>query len=239
MSKLINGDSLSKEVLDQVEDNSIDIVFTSPPYNLKNFDMSGWTTSKTTQRGPKYRSGIEGDNINNYAQWLTDFVLLYLEKAEYVFLNLQSLSSNKKDIHTLLYNLNNYYCDKIIWNKEMGIPNGANTRVMTATFEEIFIFSKKPNKKVGTREWRGNVNNLFTMRGNRNNKLAKIHRAMFPIELPLYIFKTFVKDGGVVADPFMGLGNAGIVAKQLGLNFIGVELDKEYFEIAKERIENE
>ncbi len=240
MNKIFNGDSLSPEVLNQIEDNSIDIVFTSPPYNLGKSNYFGkWYNSKTTQTGAKYKGNVEADDRENYDDWLVEFVLKWLDKAEYVFLNLQSLSSNKKDIHSMLYKLNDFYCDKLIWNKEMGIPHGRNSKVMTATFEEIFIFSKKPSKRVGTKEWFGNVNNLFTMKGNRHNPDAKLHKAMFPIELPLYILETFVKEGGTVADPFLGLGTTGRAAKRLGLNFIGVELDKEYFEIAKERIENE
>ncbi len=237
--KLINGDALSKNVLDQIDDNSIDIVFTSPPYNLGKMCFEKWHNSKTTQTGAKYKNNIDADKIENYAEWLAEFVIKWLDKAEYVFLNLQSLSSNKKDIHKMLYILNDYYCDKIIWNKEMGIPHGKNSRVMTAIFEEIFIFSKNPTKRVGTKEWSGNVNNLFTMKGNRHNKYAKIHKAMFPIELPLYILKTFVKENGTAADPFMGLGATGIASTKLNMNFIGVEIDKEYFEIAKKRIKGE
>ena len=240
MNKLIHGDSLSPEVLNQIQDKSIDIVFTSPPYNLGKSNYFGkWYNLNTTNTGAKYKGNPEVDNKDNYAQWLVEFVIKWLKKAEYVFLNLQSLSSNKKDIHTMLYLLNDYYCDKLIWNKEMGIPHGKNSKVMTATFEEIFIFSKKGNKRVGTKEWFGNVNNHFTMKGNRHNPDAKLHSALFPIELPTYIFKTFVKEGGVVADPFMGLGTSGRAANNLGLDYVGVELDKEYFDISIERIGKE
>lgn len=76
------------------------------------------------------------------------------------------------------------------------------------------------------------------MSGNKGNKYTKIHSVMFPIDLPLYIFSNFVKDEGIVADPFLGLGSSGIAAKMLGLSFIGVELDKEYFEITKKRIKD-
>lgn len=233
--KLINNDCLSTETLDQIEDDSIDIVFTSPPYNIGG-TFSDWKDSKTRQTGAKYKNDPSTDSKTNWTDWIYNFVIKYLEKSKYIFLNLQSLSSNKKQIHELLYKLNDYYCDKIIWNKEMGIPHGANSRVMTATFEEIFIFSKNPTKRVGTKEWFGNVNNLFTMKGNRHNEYAKLHKAMFPVELPKYIFENFVKEGGIVCDPFMGLGSSGIAAQQLNLNFIGIEIDDEYFDIATQRI---
>lgn len=234
--KLFNTDILDKETLSLIP-NDIDIVFTSPPYNLgKNNYFGEWHNTKTTNTGAKYRKDGNNDNRDNWCEWLELIVRTYLEKAEYFFLNLQSLSSNKRDINKLIYKLNDVYCDKIIWNKRMGIPHGKNSRVMTATFEEIFIFSKNPTKRVGTREWKGNVNNLFTMHGNRINKFAKIHAALFPPELPEYIFRNFVKKGGKVCDPFMGLGTSGIAAKKLNMEFIGVEIDKSYFDIAKKRI---
>ncbi len=237
MEKLINGDCLDPNTLKEIPDD-LDVVFTSPPYNLgKNNYFGEWDNSKTTNTGAKYKGEANSDDKQDWDKWIIEFVKTYIHKAEYVFLNLQSLSSNKKDIHKILFHLNDYYCDKIIWNKEMGIPHGKNSRVMTATFEEIFIFSLKPTKRVGTKEWFGNVNNLFTMKGNRHNKLAKLHAAQFPVELPTYIFETYVKENGKVCDPFMGLGNSGVAAKNLGLDYYGVEIDKEYFDTAKERLE--
>ena len=234
--KLINGDVLAQETLDQIP-NDCDIVFTSPPYNLGNSNyFKEWYNENTDNTGAKYKRNVEADHKDDWVDWLEQVVRTYLDKAEYFFLNLQSSSSNKRDINELLYRLNDVYCDKIIWNKENGIPHGRNSRVMTLTFEEIYIFSKTPNRRVGTKEWKGNVKNLFTMPGNQGNKYAKIHKATFPLSLPHYIFDTFVKPGGKVIDCFQGTGTSGVAAKELGLDYYGVELDQEYHKIAKERI---
>ena len=57
-----------------------------------------------------------------------------------------------------------------------------------------------------------------------------------PVDLLEYLIKTYTNDGETVLDFTMGSGSTGVAAKNLNRNFIGIELDEEYFEIAKERI---
>lgn len=67
---------------------------------------------------------------------------------------------------------------------------------------------------------------------------GNIHPTVKPIKLMEYLIKLVTPPNGTVLDPFMGSGSTGIAAKNLGFNFVGMELSKEYFEIAKRRIEN-
>jgi DNA modification methylase len=62
------------------------------------------------------------------------------------------------------------------------------------------------------------------------------HFAVFPIELPTLCLSAGCKPNGTVLDPFMGSGSTGVAAKNLGMSFIGIEQNEEYFEIAKKRI---
>lgn len=59
-----------------------------------------------------------------------------------------------------------------------------------------------------------------------------------PVALCEYLIKTHTHEGGVVLDTCMGVGSTGVECKNLGRNFIGIEIDKGYFDISKERIEN-
>jgi site-specific DNA-methyltransferase (adenine-specific) len=68
-------------------------------------------------------------------------------------------------------------------------------------------------------------------RGNGN-----VHPTVKPIKLMEYLIKLVTPKGGVVLEPFMGSGSTGIAAKNLGMSFIGIEREEEYFEIAKQRI---
>ena len=63
------------------------------------------------------------------------------------------------------------------------------------------------------------------------------HPAVYPVYLPEFFIKLACEDGDVVLDPFMGSGTTGLAAKNLGRSFIGIELDRDYFEVARDRIE--
>ena len=64
-----------------------------------------------------------------------------------------------------------------------------------------------------------------------------IHPTQKPVALPVTIIKTYTNEGETVLDFTMGSGSTGVACKNTGRNFIGIELDEKYFEIAKKRIE--
>ncbi len=70
----------------------------------------------------------------------------------------------------------------------------------------------------------------------RGKKIDQTHGAVFPMELAEKVIGNFSSDGAAVLDPFMGTGTTGVACKNLNRNFIGIELDPEYFKIAEERI---
>lgn len=208
MIKIIN-----KDILDTIDelDNDFDICLTSPPYNLfkNNF---GWKVPK--EQLQKYNYVNRKDKIDNYVDFLYEVITKLLHKCKYFFLNVQSLGPNKKDLIELQYKLRDYYCDTIIWNKNNGIPNGFNERVMTNCFEYIHIYSLNNSRSIGTKKWKGNIKNVINIPGNQKNKYSKFHKAMFPLELADYILKNFVKENGKVLDCFGGLGTTMIACKK-------------------------
>jgi site-specific DNA-methyltransferase (adenine-specific) len=78
-----------------------------------------------------------------------------------------------------------------------------------------------------------NPKSIININKNRKNK---VHPTQKPIELMEYLIKTYTNEGETVLDFTMGSGSTGVAAKNLNRNFIGIELDDKYFEIAKERI---
>ena len=67
---------------------------------------------------------------------------------------------------------------------------------------------------------------------------SNLHPTQKPLELMEYLVKTYTNAGNTVLDFTMGSGTTGVACKKLNRNFIGIELDKTYFNLAKERIEN-
>ena len=73
-------------------------------------------------------------------------------------------------------------------------------------------------------------------KNERNNADKNTHPTVKPVELMAYLCKLVTPKGGTVLDPFMGSGSTGMAAKDEGFNFIGIEKEKEYFEISESRI---
>lgn len=71
---------------------------------------------------------------------------------------------------------------------------------------------------------------------SRDSSATMLHPTQKPVQLLEYIIKTYTNENDLVLDNCMGVGSTGIACKNLNRNFIGIELDKKYFEIAKERI---
>ena len=65
-----------------------------------------------------------------------------------------------------------------------------------------------------------------------------IHPTQKPLELVKYLVLTYSNEGNMVLDSCMGSGTTGVACKELNRNFYGIEIDENYFNIAKERIEN-
>lgn len=75
-----------------------------------------------------------------------------------------------------------------------------------------------------------NVLHLATECYNRS------HSATFPVDLPAWFIKLFTQEGDVVLDPFVGSGTTAVAAARLGRSYIGIEIDRSYMEIARERL---
>ena len=79
---------------------------------------------------------------------------------------------------------------------------------------------------------------LQVVQFKRDILTSNLHPTQKPLELMKYLVLTFTKEGGTVLDFTMGSGTTGVACKLLNRGFIGIELDKEYFRIAKERIDS-
>jgi site-specific DNA-methyltransferase (adenine-specific) len=117
---------------------------------------------------------------------------------------------------------------------------------------EVGVFHQRPRREDGTiiykethpEEWKEAMDKLprkdKTSKAAAEEKLqgkkGNTHPTVKPIALMEYLIKLVTPKGGVVLEPFMGSGSTGIAAKNLGMSFIGIEKEEEYFEIAKQRI---
>jgi site-specific DNA-methyltransferase (adenine-specific) len=122
----------------------------------------------------------------------------------------------------------NLICDRK--NKWGGTQvHGTERQANGLTKNLSFVQKSKKVKEYGARY------NIWDISPNTSNKTG--HPAVFPEQLAKDHIITWSNEGDVVLDCFMGSGTTGVACKELNRNFIGIEIDKQYFETAKERIE--
>lgn len=242
MSKidLYQGDCL--EIMKTIPDKSIDCIITSPPYNMCLRVHSGKYMSRWGWKGnigsfsAKYEGYKDDLPMDEYFKFQDEFISKALQVTDLMFYNIQMITGNKVALLQLIGKYAEKIKEIIIWNKGYGQPAMQNG-VLNSQYEFIIVFqnSKPYNRSFDTALFdRGTLSNVWDIKRERNNLI----KAGFPQELVKKILKNFVKDGSIILDPYMGSGTTGIVCKELGYNFIGVELDKEMFNKAKDRIDN-
>lgn len=152
-----------------------------------------------------------------------------------------------------------------VWQKTNSVGFLWSHHMPLRTHENIYVFYKHlptyhPQMRQGFKPYKGHHNDVGEnyhkpsgkyvpriSKGDRfptdiirfsNDNHNSNHPTQKPVELLEYLIKTYTDKGMTVLDNVMGSGSTGVAAKQLNRNFIGMELNKKYFEIAKQRIEN-
>ena len=238
--KLLNNNCF--DVLDQMISNGekVDAIITSPPYNMNLRIHSGKYMSRWGWKGnvgsfsTKYETYRDDLPMNEYFKFQDEFISKALQVTDLMFYNIQMITGNK----VALFQLLGKYADKIkeviIWDKIHSQP-AMQMGTLNSQFEFIFVFqnSKPYNRSFEDSQFnRGTLPNVWNIKRERN----KLIKAGFPTELVRKILINFTKPDSIIMDPFMGSGTTGVVCKEMGRNFIGVELDKDLYEKAQDRI---
>jgi DNA modification methylase len=261
--KIIHGDC--EQVLQSFPDNSIDLIFTSPPY--------------ADQRNRTY-GGIKPDK---YVDWFIPKAaqfLRVLKPTGTFILNIKERVVNGER-HTYVLELilqmreqGWLWTEEFMWHKKNSYPGKWPNRFRDS-WERLLQFNKqrkfnmyqeavmvpvgdwakerlsklsetdktrdesKVNSGFGKNvsKWIGrdkvyptNVIHMATECYNRN------HSAVFPVSLPSWFIKLFTQRGDVVLDPFNGSGTTAAAAKQLGRNYVGIDINDEYCQLARNRV---
>ena len=228
--RLMCGDSTNNDDVSQLMDNHIaDISFTSPPYN------AGTTPTEVSMGiSSKYKNDDDNKSIEEYTDFLNNYLDNAIEYSKYSFMNIQSLSGNKISLINVLHDKRKYFADTIIWDKVNGQPAMAKN-VMNSVWEYVHIFSKKATRSIGTIPFRGTLNNIIHIPLQRNNEYSKIHNATFSMDFVSYFIQNFAKES--VLDLFGGTGTTLIACEQLDRVCYMMELDPYYVQVIIDRWE--
>jgi len=252
MISLMNGDCL--ELMKTIPDKSVDMVLTSPPYDnlrsyngmndfnfgkfqliakelartLKEGSVIVWVVGDATIGGSETGSSFKqalyfkeecGLNLHDTMIYRKNNVVplshsRYEQSFEYMFI----LSRGKpKTFNGIKDKLNKY----------------SGTKIHGTQYSGDFPVRKSGHNKKTVAAF-GLRHNIFTY--NNQGDKRREHPAVFPEQLAIDHVFTWSSEREVVMDPFMGSGSTGVACKNLNRNFIGIEKDDKYFEIAQKRI---
>ena len=233
---LYHGDCL--EVMQDIPDGSVDMVMTSPPYNMNLRIRNGKYCSRqiVKELSTKYSNFPDNLPMSDYFNFNVNIVTECLRVSDLVFYNVQFLTGNKPALFKLIGRFAEKLKEFIIWDKVNSQP-AIGSNVMNSRFEVLLVFqnSAPESRSFQSGQFeRGTIENLWQVR--RGKKIDVNHGAVFPEELAQKIISNFTKKGDTVLDPFMGSGTTGVACANLGRKFIGIELDEDYFNIAAKRI---
>ena len=234
---LMNGDCL--ELMKEIPDGAVDMVLTSPPYNMNLRIRNGKYCSRQIVKeiSTKYKNFSDNLSMEEYYTFNVNVLKEALRVSDLVFYNVQFLTGNKPALFKLIGRFHDKIKEFIIWDKVNAQP-AIQSGVMNSQFEVLLVLqnSKPYSRSFGTGQFeRGTLSNCWRIK--RGAKRISGHGAIFPTELAEKVIGNFSREGSKILDPFMGSGTTGVAAKNLNRSFIGIELDEEYFNIAKERIE--
>lgn len=219
---LWQGDSL--ELLQNIPNKSVDLVLTDPPYNV----------SKNNNFKTMGRSGID------FGNWDYDFdQLSWIEKVSEKVSDNGSVVifngwKNLGDISKQLEENDFVVKDVIRWIKDNPMPRNRDRRYIVDYEYAIWAVKKKS-------KWTFNrLNDTYDRPEMKYPIVAGKEKTSHPTQKPLKLMDELVTRhsnvGDVVLDLFMGSGTTGVSCRNLNRKFIGIELDENYFEIAKNRI---
>ncbi len=233
----MQGDCLER--MKEIESGSVDMIFTSPPYNMNLRIRNGKYCSRQIVKeiSTKYTNFDDNLPMEDYFNFNKSVINECLRVSDLVFYNVQFLTGNKPALFKLLGEFHNRVKEFIIWDKVNAQP-AIGKNVLNSQFEVLIVLqnTKPESRSFDSGQFdRGTLSNVWHMK--RGKKYSKDHGATFPVELAEMAIKNFTSKGDVVLDPFLGVGTTGVAAKNLNRKFIGIELDENYFNIAKKRIE--
>ena len=215
INKIIQGDCL--EVMKEMEDNSVDLVLTDPPYGIgasNDSRMSGFYTvnlggKKTKVQAKNYKKS-DWDSFKPTKEYFDE--IIRISKNQIIFGG-----------NYFIEYLKNSSC-WLVWDKMNGENNNADCELAWTSFKTAV---RKHSFK-----WNG------MLQQDMKNKEYRYHPTQKPLEVMKWILQNYSKEGDLVFDGFAGSGSTLIACEQLNRKWIGVEKNEYYVKDIKYRLSN-
>lgn len=216
--KIINGDCI--EVLKTLKSGSVDLILIDPPYNIN------YKTNARKDKGHRFCKPILNDDNFIIERVLDDlYRVLKNDSACYIFWSIKTYPELVEALSKTQFKIKN----TIIW-----VKNSHTAGDLQAAYGQKYELIVYLNK--GRAKFRGKrLTDVWQF--DRVAGKKQLHQNEKPVELLETIIEKHSDKGDLVLDCFMGSGSTGVACANMEREFIGVELDKGYFKIAKQRLE--
>lgn len=234
-NKIICGDCL--KILKEIPNDSYDLVFTSPPYNMRTRIRNGEYTvrERSEHFSKKYKYFTDDLGIDEYYDFHKLVIKELLFVCNLVMINIQIVTGSKEAWFRLIGDFSKNIKDIIIWDKGSGQP-AMHDAVINRGYEMIIILEADG---MAGRTFKQSYFERGTMPDvwrDRNKDAIKEHSAVFPVSLASRAILGWTKEGDNILDPFCGTGTTCFAAQTLKRNFTGIDISPEYCKIAEERL---
>ena len=236
LNTIYNEDCLA--TMARMPDNFVDLVFTSPPYNMNLRIRNGKYCSRQIVKefSTKYTGFDDNLPIDDFYRLHSKILDELLRVSKIVFYNIQIVTGSKLAFFKMIGDKADKLKDIIIWDKTHGQP-AMQASVLNRRTELILVFEKENamSRKFSQATFeRGTLADIWQI--SRGKKVNKNHGATFPIELANKVVSNFSAAGNIIYDPFTGSGTTALAAKMHNCNYIGSEISKEYYDFAVDRL---
>ena len=233
---IFNEDCLS--TMAKMLTGSVDIVITSPPYNMNLRIRNGEYCSRQIipEISTKYKSFPDNLPIDEFYEIHKDILTELMRVSNRVFYVIKIVTGSKRSFFNLIGEFSKKLKEIIIWDKCNAQP-AIKEQVLNRQFEMILVFESNnaiSRRFIDAPFLRGELNDVWHI--PREYKKSTGHGAVFPEQLVEKILVNFSNEGDTVYDPFMGTGTTAVVAKRLRRKYIGSEISKDYCDIISDRI---
>ena len=226
MINLMLGDCLER--MKEIESGSVDMILTDPPYELSKSKGGGMMG----KGGRKFMEQVnKADMVNGIDTALFLDTCLGLFDVKQKFCGVFTCSNKQLIEYISWAETNNLQYGVGVWNKTNPAPL-CNYKYLGDVEYWVYIKGNK-SKILGSYASKSMV---YTSKINKADKDKFNHPTCKPVEFMEKFLINHTVEGSAVLDPFMGSGSTGVAAKNLNRKFIGIEMSKQYFDIAKDRI---
>ena len=251
MNKIFNH---SSELMSEIEDKSVSLMVTSPPYNIDISYGNKWKDGKlVSSKGKKYSDNLKEEEYRKMLEKVINETKRVLKDDGQIWFNIKNRYND--DNMTPPFWIMDYFQDMylkniIIWNFDWG---GSTNKRFCSRYEYVFFFTKnkknytfnledvkipalnyRPDRYKSQLKNPTDVWKMSLISGNSTERTE--HPAQYPEELIERIIKAGTNEGDLVLDPFMGSGTTAVVAKKLGRNYVGYETENDFIKIADRRL---